>query len=177
MERVSQERSPSVPRREESASPALQGRRVTSMDVPIPGGEFLVYYFLTRDHIRCDRDGKFLDGHNDAGYLFSRFPDAEVFAKTEADVSPRIGTGIYDSSYKILAQFVNEDFVRRQARANAPHRLFLWAAALILAGSGFMWLEVRSGWTVMFGFLIGARLLLSGLLKFAKGIHRWNKVR
>jgi hypothetical protein len=171
MELVSQESSLSVPSLEAASAP-FQGRRVTSIDARIPPEEFLVYHFLTRDHIRCDRNGKFLDGHNDAGFLFHCFEDAEAFAKAEADVSPRIGTGIYNSAWKIVAEFVNEEFTRKQVKANTPQRLFLWATALTIVGSGFLWLEIRSGWTVMFGFIIGSRLLLSGFLKLAKGIYR-----
>jgi hypothetical protein len=43
---------------------------------------------------------------------------------------------------------------------------------LLAAGSLFLLLEVRSQWTLMFGFLIGARLLLAGILKLARGVYR-----
>ena len=84
------------------------GVPVTNIDVRIPEGNFLVFYFLTRDHIRCDRDGKFLDGSNEAGILFESFGEAEALARSVSEISPRIGSGIYNSSWKILAEFLPE---------------------------------------------------------------------
>jgi hypothetical protein len=155
----------------ESESSHLAGRPVTDINTRIPAQAFLVYYFLTRDHIQCDPEGKFLNGSNEAGTLFPSLTEAEAFARSVADRSPRIGAGIYNSSWKVVAQFVNAGFVQQQAKAHSPGRLFLWAGALLVAGSIFLWIEVRSQWTLMFGFLIGSRLLLAGVLKLARGVH------
>jgi hypothetical protein len=155
----------------ESGSIHVGGRLVTNIHTRIPPGAFLVYYFLARDRIRCDRAGQFLNGSNEAGTLFSSWAEAEAFARSVADIDPRIGSGIYNSSWEVVAEFVHNAFVQQQAKANSPGRLFLWASLLLTAGSLFLWLEVRSGWTLMFGFLIGARLLLAGVLKLAKGVY------
>jgi hypothetical protein len=143
---------------------------VTNIHTRIPAGTFLVCYFLTRDRIRCDRTGQFLNGANEAGTLFGSWAEAEAFARFVADLDPRIGSGIYNSAWQVVAEFVHPRFVQQQAEAHRPSRVLLWASFLLMAGSLFLWLEVRSGWTLMFGFLIGARLLLAGLLKLAKGV-------
>jgi hypothetical protein len=104
--------------------------------------------------------------------LFSSLAEAEAFARSVAALSPRIGSGIYNNSWQVVAEFVHDGFVQQQAKANSPGRLFLWASVLLAAGSLFLWLEVRSQWTLMFGFLIGARLLLAGILKLARGVYR-----
>jgi hypothetical protein len=155
----------------ESGSSHVGGRPVTNIHTRIPAGAFLVYYFLTQDRIRCDRAGQFLNGANEVGTLFGSWAEAETFARSVADLDPRIGSGIYNSAWQVVAEFVHERFVQQQAEAHRPSRLFLWAGLLLTAGSLFLWLEVRSGWTLMFGFLIGARLLLAGLLKLAKGVY------
>jgi hypothetical protein len=148
------------------------GHPVTDIHARIPAGAFLVYYFLARDRVRCDRAGQFLNGSNEAGTLFSSLEEAEAFARSVAALSPRIGSGIYNSSWQVVAEFVHDGFVQQQAKANSPGRLFLWASVLLAAGSLFLWLEVRSQWTLMFGFLIGARLLLAGILKLVRGVDR-----
>jgi hypothetical protein len=123
--------------RPESESSHLGGRPVTDINTKIPAEAFLVYYFLTQDHIRCDREGKFLNGSNEAGTLFSSLGEAEAFARSVVDRSARIGAGIYNSSWKVVAQFVNDRFVQQQAKAHSPGRLSLWADALLRAGSIF----------------------------------------
>jgi hypothetical protein len=143
----------------------LTGRAVKNMNAAIPNGSFFVYFFLVRDHIRCDRDGKCLDGSNQAGMLFEHLPEAESYARSVADVDPRIGAGVYDSSWKVVAQFFHQDFLESQKKANSPSRLFVWATGLLALGGLFLWLEMRSGWTLIFGFLIGARFLLAGLFR------------
>jgi hypothetical protein len=155
----------------------LGGRAITKMETRIPAGEFLVYYFLTRDHVRCDRDGQFLNGSNEAGTLFESLDQAKALAISVAGATPRIGAGVYSCSYKVVAEFLPEAFIRQQAAANSPTRLFLWAGALLVGGSAFMWIEVRSGWTAMFGFLIGSRLLVGSAFRFAKGMYRLRRSR
>ncbi|MBV9226641.1 MAG: hypothetical protein JOY85_21610 [Acidobacteriaceae bacterium] len=70
-----------------------------------------------------------------------------------------------------MAEFVHDGFIQQQARANSRSRLLLWASLLLAAGSLFLWIEIRSGWALMFGFLIGARLLLAGVLRLARGVY------
>jgi hypothetical protein len=148
---------------------------ITALNLKIPQEAFLVYYFLTRDDIRCDREGKFLNGSNEAGMLFRSLREAEAFARSVAELSPRIGSGIYNSSWNVVGRFVHDRFTQQQAKANAPTRLFLWAAALLAVGTLLMWLEVRSGWRLIVGFLIGARLLLRGVVKLATGMYRLRR--
>ena len=155
----------------ESDNSHFGGRPVKDIHAKIPAETFLVYYFLTRDRIRCDREGQFLNGSNEAGALFSSLEEAEAFAKSVAGRSPRIGSGVHNSSWKVVAEFVHDGFIQQQAKANSPSRLFLWASVLLAAGSLFLWIEIRSGWTLMFGFLIGARLLLAGVLRLARGVY------
>lgn len=156
----------------ESESSHFGGRSVKDINARIPAETFLVYYFLMRDRIRCAREGEFLNRSNEAGTLFSSLAEAEAFAQSVAGRNPRIGSGVYNSSWKVVAEFVHDDFVQQQAKAHSPSRLFLWASVLLAAGSLFLWIEIRSGWTLMFGFLIGARLLLAGILRLARGVYR-----
>ena len=155
----------------ESESSRFGGRLIKNIHARIPAGAFLVYYFLTRDRIRCDREGRFLDGSNEAGILFLSLEEAEAFARSAADINPRIGSGVYNSSWKVVAEYVHDSFIQQQAKANSPGRLLLWAGVLLITGSFFLWIEARSRWTLMFGFLIGARLLLAGMLKLARGTY------
>ncbi len=116
-----------------------------------------------------------MNGSNEAGVLFPSIEEAEVFARSVADMSPRIGSGIYNSSWEVVTEFVHESLIQQRAKANNPGRLFLWAGALLIAGSLFLWIEARSRWTLMFGFLIGSRLLLSGVLKLANGFRQLKR--
>jgi hypothetical protein len=149
-----------------------RGRPVTQSKSPIPKGHFLVYFFRTGDHVRCSRDGQFLNGSNNAGVIFEQREEAQEYARQFADINPEIGAGVYDSSWKPIAEFVHEDFTRAQERAQAPQRLFLWGGLLLLAGAVLLWLEMRSEWTLIVGFLVGSRLLLAGGLRLIKGVYR-----
>src|SRR3954453_11586245 len=161
------------------AEPALlrEGRTVTSVGTKIPGGEFLVYYYAAPDSIRCDPDGNALSGGNEAGRLFHSLEDARAYAANKAKSSPKVGAGVYDDRWKILAQFPSEDSLRREGKDRQPGRLLLWSTALLFAGAMFLWWEIRSGWTAIVGFLIGSRLLLSGSLKFVEAIRVGNQRR
>ncbi len=150
----------------------MGGRPVTESNGRIPADEFLVFYFLNRDQVRCDSKGNFLTGQNEAGVLFHSLEEAKTFARAQADLSPRIGAGVYTSSWQIVAEFGSDEYVKQQARANSPARLLLIASALLICGSALIWLEIHSGWSAIVGFLIGSRLLLSGILKLGTGLYR-----
>jgi hypothetical protein len=171
---VAEEASVSI-RAVEPEPHARRGRPVTKAEFQIPPGDFLVYHFRTRDHSRCDRSGKFLDGTNQSGSLFESLPEAETFAIAEAKFSPAVGAGIFDHSWQVVAEFLPDDFIQKRDKANTPGRLFLLAGAMLIAGSAFLWMEIRSGWTVMFGFLIGSRLLFPGFFKLGTGIQRLKR--
>jgi hypothetical protein len=148
---------------------------VTDSNARIPPDRFLVYYFRTQDHVRCDRTGKFLDGTNEAGALFESMELAKTFAQSVANVTPQVGAGVFNAAYQPVAEFLHPAFLKKQKAAEAPSRLLLWAGALLVAGSAFLWYEIHSGWTAMFGFLIGSRLIFGGVMKAARGIYRWRR--
>jgi hypothetical protein len=155
----------------EVRSPA-ESRITKNSKAAIPSGEFLVYYFKGgQDSVRCDPLGNELDGHNEAGRFFQSLADAQAYASDKAKEQGDVGAGIYDHRWKIVAQFTAEETLRAEAKRRQPGRLLLWSTALLVAGALFLWWEVRSGWTAMFGFLIGSRLLLSGTLKFAQAFQ------
>ena len=151
-------------------------REITRADGRIPEGEFLVTYFLAKEQIRCDPEGRFLNGSNQAGVLFSSLEDADRFAREVASRGPRVGAAVSDSRWRPLAEYIHPEFRKQQDRAEAPGRMLLWATILVAAGSLFLYYEMRSGWTLIIGFLIGSRLLLSGIIKFARALHRvWQR--
>lgn len=152
--------------------PVLSCRKVTNIAASIPPGHFLVYAFTTRDHIRCDRYGKFLNGTNEAGSLFESLDDAKDYASGEAEKSPNVGFGIYDSSYAIVGEYLSSAYKAKRQRAQTPGRLAFWASVMLMAGSALLWVEVRSGWTLMFGFLAGSRLIFSGCWKLGAALYQ-----
>ena len=107
--------------------------------------------------------------------LFLDRTDAEMYAKSIAQTNSRIGAGVYNNHYQTVSQFVSDTYVQQQARANSPSRLFLWTLLLLSAGSILIWIEIRSGWTLIFGFLIGSRLLLGAVFKGGKAIAALKK--
>src|SRR3982751_812503 len=115
------------------AEPAsrTEGRTVTSVGTKIPRGEFLVYYYAAPDSIRCDPDGNALSDGNEAGRLFQSLEDARAYAANKAKFAPKVGVGVYDDRWKILAQFPSADSLRREARECQSGRLLLWSTALL----------------------------------------------
>jgi hypothetical protein len=162
---------------EAEVPPQEEGRVVRNLGVKIPPGEFLVYYLTSPESVRCDPEGRSLDGTNEAGRLFRSLENARVYASTKAASSGLIGTGVYDHSWRIVTQFESPESLRREARKRQPGRLLLWSTTLLFAGAILFWWEIRSGWTLMVGFLIGSRLLFSGSLKLAQAIRAAHQVR
>jgi hypothetical protein len=148
------------------------GHAVTEININIPSWKYLVYSFRMPDYIRCDRHGESLNGSNVAGYLFDSLEAAKVFAKRESNKTTKVGFGVYNSSWQILETYLSDEYKKRDSKANSPSRLFLWAAALLGIGTLLVWLDVRSSWSLVFGFLIGSRFLFAGFLKFGTAIYQ-----
>jgi hypothetical protein len=138
----------------------------------LPPGSYFVYYFLARDNVRCDRDGNYLNRSNEAGagVIFEDLEEAKAYARAVAGINLKIGAGVYNSSWQVVAEFLHPDFVEQQRRATSPSRSLTWAAVLLVFGSLFLWWEVHSHWTLVIGFLIGTRLLLAGILRAARAL-------
>jgi hypothetical protein len=151
--------------------------RVRTIDGRIPAREFLVYYFSSPDNVRCDSSGNPLNGQNEAGCLFPSFDDARAYASEKARGTRNVGAGVYDQRWKILAQFANEEGLRKEEKRRQPGRLLLWSTVFLSGGALLLWWEIRSGWTAIVGFLIGSRLLLSGILKLAEAVSAARKQR
>jgi hypothetical protein len=88
-----------------------------------------------------------------------------------------VGAGVYDQRWKIPAQFANEEGLRKEEKRRQPGRLLLWSTVFLSGGALLLWWEIRSGWTAIVGFLIGSRLLLSGILKLAEAVSAARKQR
>lgn len=140
-------------------------------------GQFLVFYFTARDHIRCDRDGNIGGPAAQTTTAFDSLDAARAFALSEAEHSARIGVGIFNSAGQVIEEHWGESCCRKLARSQSPGRLAFWAGIMLLAGTLFLWWEARSGWTLMFGFLIGARLVFTGVMKSGAALHRWRQER
>lgn len=156
---------------------AREPRVVTNPRVEIPAGQFLVYYIKGSENVRCDPNGNELDGRNEAGRLFDTLEDARSYASKHAHLAGRVGAGVYDHRWRILAQFASEESLRREAKQRQPSRLLLWSAVLLLLGAVLLWWEVRSGWTAIIGFLVGSRFLFSGTVKLTQALHEVLKKR
>jgi len=161
---------PKLPPENESSSEGGP-RLITDSRAEIPAGEFLVYYVKGSENVRCDPEGKELDGRNEAGRLFGELEEACSYASNHAQVSGRVGAGVYDHRWRILTQFQSEETLRREAKRRQPSRLLLWSAMLLFLGAVLLWWEVRSGWTAIIGFLIGSRFLFSGSVKLIQALH------
>src|SRR4051812_606619 len=82
-------------------------RVVRTVSATIPAGEFLVYYFRWPENVRCDPAGTALNGQNEAGRLFASLDEARAYASEKAKDPGKVGTGVYDHKWKILAQFTS----------------------------------------------------------------------
>lgn len=151
------------------------GRELPGKNVRISPGEYLVYHFRAKDGVRCTPDGKMLDGFNEMGYVFANLAEARQYCQWKVEENSKLGCVIYDHSWKVVQQFTNAQYMAQIRRAQSPQRRLLRGIVFLVLGSILLWLEVQHHWMLIIGFLVGARLAVSGVVHIALSVMSWGK--
>ena len=146
------------------------GRELAGAGTRFGNDEFGVYHFLVKGFVRCTPDGEMLNRRNEMGYIFDDLATAQGYCRWKVNDNPKIACTVYDSKGKVVDQIFNSEYLERVKRKNAPKRQLLLGTLLLTAGCLLIWFDSRRDWTLILGFLIGARLAVGGAVKLSLAV-------
>jgi hypothetical protein len=151
------------------------GRELPGKNVHIRPGEYLVYHFTVKDVVRCAPNGDALNGFNEIGYAFEDLAAAQQYCQWKVNENPKLGCLVYDHCWKVVDQFTNAQYMAQIRRAKSPKRRLFRGIVFLVLGAVLIWLEDRHNWTLIIGFLVGARLAVGGVVHIALSLMNWRK--
>jgi len=117
---------------------------------------------------RFDVKTMVMDG--DAPLIFNSFADAERDCQENVAANPAVGCRILDRTGKTVRTFSDERLYDQHHGRPAAKRNVLLGSALLAAGVSSVALDAWLGWRLVFGVLLGVRLLWAGCVKTIDGV-------
>jgi hypothetical protein len=155
--------------------PPLHGRELRGKDVRIRSSEYLVYHFRAKDGVRCTPSGEMLNGFNEVGYVFDDLSWVRQYCQEKIEQAPKLGCVVYGQQWKVVEQFTNPQYMAQIKRTQSPQRRLVRGLVFLAIGSFLIWLEDRHGWSLIVGFLVGARFAVGGIVHITLSIMNWGK--
>ena len=107
---------------------------------------------------------------DDAPLIFDSLPDAERHCRENIAATPALGYRILDHTGKTVRTFSDDQIFEKHHGRPAAKRNVLLGSALLVAGAGSVALDAWLGWRLVFGVLLGVRLLWAGTVKTIDGV-------
>jgi len=111
----------------------------------------------------------------DAPLIFDSLAEAERYSKDKIATIQGLGCRIYDRDGKSLATFVDPQVYERFHGQPAAKRSLLVGMLCLVAGVGFISLDVWMGLRLIFGVLLGVRLLWAAAVNLIDGIGGFKR--
>ena len=105
-----------------------------------------------------------------APQIFDSLPDAERYCEERILANPAQGFRIYDRGGKIIHTFSNEEVYEQHHGRPAAKRSVIVGSLCLIAGAASVALDAWLEWRLVFGVLLGVRLLWVGTVKFSEGV-------
>ena len=105
----------------------------------------------------------------DALVILDSLAEAERYSKHKIASTPGLGCRIYDRDGKILRTFIDPQVYERFHGQPAAKRSLLVGMLCLIAGVGFISLDVWMGLRLIFGVLLGVRLLWAAAVNLIDG--------
>jgi hypothetical protein len=150
-------------------------RELPGTNTRISSGEYVVYHFLAKGLIRCTPEGHGLNNSNEMGYVFGNLANAQQYCRHKVEENPRIACTVYDSDRKGVDQVFSTQYLERTARSNSPPRQIFIGTLLLAVGVALVWIDAAHSWMLLVGFLVGARLAVSGVAKIVLALTGLRK--
>ena len=107
---------------------------------------------------------------DDAHLIFDSLPDAERHCQANIKATPALGCRILDHSGKTVRTFSDDQFYDQHHGRPAAKRNVLLGSVFLMAGVSSVALDAWLGWRLVFGVLLGVRLLWAGCVKTIDGV-------
>ena len=104
-----------------------------------------------------------------APLIFDTLPEAERHCQENIDANPVMGCRILDHTGKTVRTFSDDKIYDQHHGRPAAKRNVLLGSVLLVAGAGSVALDAWLGWRLVFGVLLGVRLLWAGTVKTIDG--------
>ena len=102
--------------------------------------------------------------------IFDTFPAAERYCQEDIASHPALGCRILDHTGKTVRTFSDDQVYDKHHGRPAAKRNVLLGSVFLLAGAGSVALDAWLGWRLVFGVLLGVRLLWAGTVKTIDGV-------
>jgi hypothetical protein len=102
--------------------------------------------------------------------IFNTLPDAERYCQENIAGTPALGCRILDHSGKTVRTFSDQQMYDQHHGRPAAKRNVWLGSALLVAGASSVALDAWLGWRLVFGVLLGVRLLWAGSVKTIDGV-------
>jgi hypothetical protein len=107
---------------------------------------------------------------DDTPLIFDTLVDAEGHCQENIAATPALGCRILDHAGKTVRTFSDDQVYDKHHGRPAANRNVLLGSALLVAGAGSVALDAWLGWRLVFGVLLGVRLLWAGTVKTIDGV-------
>ena len=102
--------------------------------------------------------------------IFNTLPDAERYCQENIVATASLGCRILDHRGKPVRTFSDEQVYDKHHGRPAAKRNVWLGSALLVAGASSVALDAWLGWRLVFGVLLGVRLLWAGCVKTIDGV-------
>ena len=102
--------------------------------------------------------------------IFNTLPDAEHYCQENIAAKPSLGCRILDHTGKTVRTFSDQQIYDQHHGRPAAMRNVWLGSALLLVGASSVALDAWLGWRLVFGVLLGVRLLWAGCVKTIDGV-------
>jgi hypothetical protein len=108
--------------------------------------------------------------------IFDNLADAERYSKSKIASTPGMGCRIHDRDGKIVGTFADTQVYERFHGPPAARRSLLVGIACLVAGVGFIGLDVWFRFRLIFGVFLGVRFLWVAGVKLIDGVTGLKRV-
>ena len=122
--------------------------------------QYAVFHFEVKSMVMVER----------APLIFDTFSDAERHCQENIAAHPSLGCRILDSSGKTIRTFSDHEIYDQHHGRPAAKRNVVLGSIFLAAGLGSVALDAWLGWRLVFGVLLGVRLLWAGCVKTIDGV-------
>lgn len=124
--------------------------------------QYTVFRFDVKTMIMADGPGGPL--------IFDTLTEAEKYCKENIVADPALGCRILDHAGKTVRTFSDDQLYNQHHGRPAAKRNVLLGSIFLIGGASSVALDAWLGWRLVFGVLLGVRLLWAGCVKTIDGV-------
>jgi hypothetical protein len=143
--------------------------RATYWGPAMTGSQCAVFHFDVKTMTMRDAQG-LAAPDTYASVIFDSIADAERYCQEKIASNPALGCRIYNCDGAVVRTFVDDAVYAQHHGQPAAKRSLLVGGACMAVGVTCIAVDAWSGWSLIFGVLLGLRFVWAGTMKLADGI-------